>query len=267
MPEPGRAGQRAGCAFLLGQAGEPLRGQLDVRQQALRGERIGMGLVELLLIGLGGVGQMQFERGRAGERRGIQPARHGDDHRRADRHGDIEPQPRAGAFDMRQEPHQIGPERVDRDRDRGRIDDRAEEHQHRRAVQQPAHAEIGIDAAGERQHGERDLGRGLKACLAKPELFRHSCLSNEMRALMRLVNPAMTHHIGLRAAQEAWMRRGAQSVVKSESCRRNRSSPVFAALRQPHAEFGMISGEAQDYASRAARSIDRVFVATTWRTA
>ena len=52
---------------------------------------------------------------------------------------------------MRHELHQEHPERVDADGDRDGIDHRREEHRGRAAVQQFAHAEIGVDAGGQRE--------------------------------------------------------------------------------------------------------------------
>ena len=63
---------------------------------------------------------------------------------------------------MRQEPHQERPERENTDGDRGRINHRREEDGGGVAVEQFANAEIGVDAAGEGEHAERDPRRDLE---------------------------------------------------------------------------------------------------------
>jgi hypothetical protein len=57
---------------------------------------------------------------------------------------------------VRQETHQVSPEGIDADRHRHRIDDGGEEHDGGIAVEQIAHAEISVDAAGQCEHAERD---------------------------------------------------------------------------------------------------------------
>jgi hypothetical protein len=59
--------------------------------------------------------------------------------------------------DMRHQPHQKRPECVDCDRDRRRVDEGAEKDDDRRAVEEVAYADVGVDAGRKRQHGERDL--------------------------------------------------------------------------------------------------------------
>ena len=108
-------------------AGEALAGALDVGQQRQRAERIAMRLVEIGGVVLERDGEMLLDRRRTGERRRIQPGRHGDDHRRADRHDADQRQPRAAVAHLRQEADQIGPEAVDGDRDGDGIDDGGEE--------------------------------------------------------------------------------------------------------------------------------------------
>ena len=113
-----------------------------------------MGAVEVAGIGLHRDREMLLDRGGAGERGGIQPGRHRDDHQRAESHAAEQKRARPAFRDMRQEPQQEGPERIDADRDRDRIDHGCEEHDGRVAVEQIADAEIGVDAACEREHAE-----------------------------------------------------------------------------------------------------------------
>ncbi len=56
---------------------------------------------------------------------------------------------------MRIEPRHVGPEGVDADRHRHRIDDRGKEHRRRRAVENGAGTEIGVDARCQGQHCQR----------------------------------------------------------------------------------------------------------------
>jgi hypothetical protein len=102
---------------------------------------------------------MLLDRGGAGQRRGIEPGRHRDNHHRAEAHAAEQQAAARHVLHMRQEAHEEGPERVDSDRDRDRIDDGGEEHDGRIAIQKVAHAEIGVDAAGERQHAKRNARR------------------------------------------------------------------------------------------------------------
>ena len=118
--------------------------------------------------------QVLFERRRAGESRRIQPARHCHDHQAPGSHDEKQHDAMKAVGDQRHEPEEEGPEGVDGDRHRGRIDDGAEEHEGRAAVEQAAHAEVGIDARGERQHRQREARHGLDAAqrLGQPDRIR-----------------------------------------------------------------------------------------------
>ena len=70
---------------------------------------------------------------------------------------------RRPAGHQRHEAQHEGPEGVDRDRHGRRIDDRGEEHEGRGAIEQPAHAEIGVNARRQRQHRQREPRHGLDA--------------------------------------------------------------------------------------------------------
>ncbi len=157
----GRAGELA-AALGFRELGEARRRHLDVGQQALRRERIVVRAVEIGGVVLHRDREVLLDRGGAGERRGIEPGRHGDDHQRAEPHAGEQQAPALAILHMRQEAHQEGPERVDADRDRDRVNDRRKEHDRGVAVQQVADAEIGVDAARQREHGERDLGGDFK---------------------------------------------------------------------------------------------------------
>ncbi len=149
------AGERAG-ALGFGEAGEARGGELDVGQQALSPERAVVRAVEVAGVVLQRHGEVLLDRRRAGQRRRVEPGGHGDDHQRAEHHGAEQPDPAHHVPHMRQELHEHGPEGVDRHRHRGRIDQRGEEGHDRRAVEQVAHPEIGVDAGGEREDTERD---------------------------------------------------------------------------------------------------------------
>jgi hypothetical protein len=156
------AGQCTGVAFLFGQAREPLRRPLDVGQQRQRSERIGMGLIEIGRVAFLRIGQMLLDRRRTGKRGRIQPGRHGNDHQRADAHDDEQRHPCQRVPHLRHEADHVGPEAVYADRDCGRIDDRREEDEAGIAVEQAAHAEIGVNAACQCQRRQHEARHGLQ---------------------------------------------------------------------------------------------------------
>jgi hypothetical protein len=104
-----------------------------------------------------------FERGRSGQRGGVEPGRHRDDHQRTEQHGEEQQDPAGVVEHMRQQPHQKRPEREDADRHRDRIDHRGEEDDRGVAIEQFADAEIGVDAAGEGEDADRDPRGDLEA--------------------------------------------------------------------------------------------------------
>jgi len=80
----------------------------------------------------------------------------------------------AAAIDhMRHELHHEYPERVDADRDRDRVDHGGKEYGGRTAVEQLAHAEIGVDAGGERQDSGGQLEGGFEPADAIGQ--QHGC--------------------------------------------------------------------------------------------
>jgi hypothetical protein len=149
-----RAGQCTGVALIGGEAREALGGALHVGQQRLAGQRIGMGFVEILHIALQRHRQMLLERRRPRQSGGIEPARHGDDHEAANAHGEEQRGALRHRGDDGHEAHHEGPERVDRDGDGGGVDDGGKEDEGRCAIEQAAHAQIGVDARRQRQDGE-----------------------------------------------------------------------------------------------------------------
>ncbi len=110
-----RAGQRAGCALVGGEAREACRGKLDVGKQRLRRERVRMRLVERVGIALRGAREVLLDRGGAGERRRIQPRRHCHDHGRTEHDRADQGVAVRCLADMRHQPHEEGPEGVDAD--------------------------------------------------------------------------------------------------------------------------------------------------------
>jgi hypothetical protein len=108
-------------------------------------------------------GEMLLERRRAGERGRVEPGRHRDNHQRAEQHRAEQQQSSGIVQHMRQQPHQERPECVDANRDRDRIDDGGEENDGSVAVEQFAYAKVSIDAARQREHGERDARSHFEA--------------------------------------------------------------------------------------------------------
>jgi len=155
-----RSGERARL-FSIGQTREARRGHLDIGQQALRRERVVVGAIEVARIALRHHRKMLLDRRGAGERRRIEPGRHGNDHQRAEAHAAEQQRALALLADLREEAHQISPEGVDADRHRGGVNHRREEHDGGVAVEQVAHAEIRIDSARQRQYRERHAAGGF----------------------------------------------------------------------------------------------------------
>src|SRR3954451_8920748 len=71
---------------------------------------------------------------------------------------------------MRHELHEENPEGVNTDGDRDRVDDGGEEHHRRVAVEELAHAEIRVDAGGERENRGCDFQRHFQALQTGGEL-------------------------------------------------------------------------------------------------
>src|SRR5947209_5274037 len=69
------AGRSRECSGLLsvGQLRKPRGCHLNIRQKALRRERIAMRLIEVAVVGLQLICEMLIERGRAGKRGGVEP--------------------------------------------------------------------------------------------------------------------------------------------------------------------------------------------------
>ena len=158
----GRARQGALAGLVAGHAAKTPGGNLDVGQQGLGGQRVLMGTLEPALVLLDGIGQVLLDRRRPGQRRGVQPGRHGDDGAGADDHGHGQPEAGQHATHHRQEFHQVGPEAEDRHADGDRVDQRATDGEQPVGIQQPAHAHIGPVAGSDRQDAERGHGRGVE---------------------------------------------------------------------------------------------------------
>ena len=147
--------QRSVLALILGKPRKPFRGALNVRQQALCRQRVLMRLVEVGRIVLNRLGQMLLERRRSGKSRRVEPARHGNNHRAAERHHADQGAAERSSGDVGIEARHVGPEGVDGDRDRSGIDDCREEDRSRRAIEKTADAEIGVNARPQSQDSKR----------------------------------------------------------------------------------------------------------------
>jgi hypothetical protein len=121
-----------------------------------------MRLVKVGRVVLESYGKVLFDRRRPRQRGRVEPGRHRDDHRRADRHDAQQRGPRGAVAQFGKEADQVGPESVYRDRDGSRIDERGEEDEARGSVQQAADAEIGVDAGGEREGSQHESRHRLQ---------------------------------------------------------------------------------------------------------
>ena len=125
---------------------------------------------------------------------------------------------------MRHQPHQEGPEGVDADRDRGRIDEGAEEDDGRRAVEQIAHAEIGVDA-GARAPAPPASSSAVSSRASTPSRNGRAMLLSQARHSPASLQPPQEHHGGL---QQAFQSRGRSIRTRQPETAQASLSPLSA---------------------------------------
>lgn len=158
-PEDGAAAGKArevAGGFLFAEILEGLAHAGDVAAQGLAGEGNLVRAFEALLVVLHGFREVLFDRRRAGEGGGVEPAGHGDDGDRAEAHRAQEADAGAGGGDGGKEAQKVGPEDENANRDGDGIGQRREGRHGAGVVQQGRDAEIGVDA---RRHGKNAQGR------------------------------------------------------------------------------------------------------------